>query len=129
MSEVVDRYEDAKASMTRILALGRVPVTITDAPDTVDLPDVEFDDATFADEGSDEPVLDGVSFEASEEAVVRAAKLAETHGFHHELLAADGPYANLWRVQAGDLERLPDAFIEKASERVARQSPHRPGED
>ncbi|MFP4591103.1 MAG: ABC transporter ATP-binding protein [Halobacteriales archaeon] len=42
-------------------------------------------------------------------------------GTHDELLAADGLYANLWRVQAGELDRLPQSFIDEASERVARQ--------
>ncbi len=50
-------------------------------------------------------------------------------GAHDELLEADGLYANLWRVQAGELDRLPDDFVEEASRRVARQSAHRPGED
>ena len=64
MSEVVDRYEDAKASATRILALMAVSETVTDAPDAVELGDVdgrvEYDDVAFAYE--DEPVLDGIDF-------------------------------------------------------------------
>ena len=52
MSQIVDRYEDAKASATRILALMAVPATITDAPDATALEDVEgrveYDDVDFA---------------------------------------------------------------------------------
>ena len=32
-------------------------------------------------------------------------------GTHEELLAADGLYADLWRVQVGDLEALPESFV------------------
>jgi ATP-binding cassette subfamily B protein len=35
-------------------------------------------------------------------------------GDHDELLAAGGTYANLWNVQVGNLDALPDAFIERA---------------
>ncbi|SFS05981.1 ATP-binding cassette, subfamily B [Halomicrobium zhouii] len=35
-------------------------------------------------------------------------------GTHDELLAADGTYANLWRVQVGNVEALPDDFVEQA---------------
>ncbi len=43
-------------------------------------------------------------------------------GTHDELLETDGLYANLWRVQAGEIEELPDEFVEQASERVAQQA-------
>ena len=43
-------------------------------------------------------------------------------GTHDELLAADGLYANLWRVQAGEIGKLPDDFVEQASRRVAQQN-------
>jgi ATP-binding cassette subfamily B protein len=43
-------------------------------------------------------------------------------GTHDDLLAADGLYANLWRVQAGEIGRLPDDFVEQASRRVAQQN-------
>jgi len=37
-------------------------------------------------------------------------------GDHAELLAADGLYANLWGVQAGEIEDLPESFVERASQ-------------
>ncbi|WP_135363028.1 ABC transporter ATP-binding protein [Halosimplex halophilum] len=43
-------------------------------------------------------------------------------GTHEELLESDGLYANLWRVQAGEIEDLPEEFVEQASERVAQQA-------
>ncbi|NHN58459.1 MULTISPECIES: ABC transporter ATP-binding protein [Halorussus] len=42
-------------------------------------------------------------------------------GTHEQLLAEEGLYANLWRVQAGEIDRLPDEFVEQASARVARE--------
>jgi len=41
-------------------------------------------------------------------------------GTHAELLAADGLYANLWAVQAGEIDDLPAEFVERASRRRAR---------
>ncbi|AHG02872.1 multidrug ABC transporter ATPase [Halobacterium sp. DL1] len=40
-------------------------------------------------------------------------------GSHDELLAEQGLYANLWGVQAGEIDELPDEFIERAAERQA----------
>ncbi|MFA9516639.1 ABC transporter ATP-binding protein [Halopenitus sp. H-Gu1] len=40
-------------------------------------------------------------------------------GSHEELLANEGLYANLWGVQAGEIEELPREFIERAAERTA----------
>lgn len=58
MSQIVDRYEDAKASATRILALMAVPATVTDAPDAIELEDVEgrveYDHVDFAYGGGDD---------------------------------------------------------------------------
>ncbi len=34
-------------------------------------------------------------------------------GGHEELLAEDGLYANLWKVQAGEINELPEAFVER----------------
>jgi ATP-binding cassette subfamily B protein len=39
------------------------------------------------------------------------------HGGHDDLLAADGLYANLWRVQVGEVEALPESFVERAASR------------
>jgi ATP-binding cassette subfamily B protein len=41
-------------------------------------------------------------------------------GTHEELLAIDGLYAHLWGVQAGEIEELPQTFIERAQERTAQ---------
>ena len=38
-------------------------------------------------------------------------------GAHEELLAADGLYAKLWAVQAGEIDELPQEFIERAARR------------
>ncbi|AUV80382.1 multidrug ABC transporter ATP-binding protein [Salinigranum rubrum] len=38
-------------------------------------------------------------------------------GTHDELLRANGLYANLWRVQVGDIQSLPREFLERALER------------
>jgi ATP-binding cassette subfamily B protein len=40
-------------------------------------------------------------------------------GSHDDLLAADGLYANLWGVQAGEIESLPEDFLARAAERPA----------
>jgi len=40
-------------------------------------------------------------------------------GTHEELIEADGLYANLWRVQAGDIDALPREFLERALRRQA----------
>ena len=38
-------------------------------------------------------------------------------GNHDDLLAADGLYANFWKVQVGEVGHLPDAFFEAAAAR------------
>jgi ATP-binding cassette subfamily B protein len=52
--------------------------------------------------------------------VIEDGQIVE-RGTHDELLANDGLYANLWRVQAGEIGELPDDFVEQASKRVAQQ--------
>jgi ATP-binding cassette subfamily B protein len=41
-------------------------------------------------------------------------------GTHEELLENDGLYAHLWGVQAGEIDELPQEFIERAARRRAR---------
>ncbi|GAB7018711.1 ABC transporter ATP-binding protein [Halostagnicola bangensis] len=41
-------------------------------------------------------------------------------GTHGELLENDGLYAHLWGVQAGEIDELPQEFIERAQRRTAR---------
>ncbi|WP_255151411.1 ABC transporter ATP-binding protein [Halorarius halobius] len=42
-------------------------------------------------------------------------------GSHEELIDSDGLYAHLWGVQAGEIDELPDEFVERAQERDARR--------
>jgi ATP-binding cassette subfamily B protein len=52
VSEIIDRYENAKASSERVFGLMDIPPAVTDAPDAVALTDVEghvaYEDVTFA---------------------------------------------------------------------------------
>jgi len=41
-------------------------------------------------------------------------------GTHDDLLDADGLYAKLWGVQAGEIDELPEEFVERAHERHGR---------
>jgi len=38
------------------------------------------------------------------------------HGTHEDLLEADGLYANLWHVQVGEVDSLPDEFVQRVAE-------------
>jgi ATP-binding cassette subfamily B protein len=51
--------------------------------------------------------------------VLEDGRIAE-RGSHDELLAEDGLYANLWAVQAGEIDELPDEFVERAMQRRAQ---------
>ncbi|RJT03827.1 ABC transporter ATP-binding protein [Halococcus sp. IIIV-5B] len=42
------------------------------------------------------------------------------HGSHEELIDESGLYANLWAVQAGEIDELPEEFIERATQRQAQ---------
>lgn len=41
-------------------------------------------------------------------------------GSHDELIDEEGLYSNLWAVQAGEIDELPEEFIERATQRQAR---------
>ncbi|EMA44752.1 ABC transporter [Halococcus saccharolyticus DSM 5350] len=60
--------------------------------------------------------------------VLDDGRIAE-RGTHEELIGEDGLYANLWRVQAGEIGDLPEEFVARASERVAQQTPDSAGTD
>jgi ATP-binding cassette subfamily B protein len=51
--------------------------------------------------------------------VLEDGELVE-RGTHDALLDTDGLYANLWRIQVGELGSLPDSFLEQAQERDRR---------
>jgi ATP-binding cassette subfamily B protein len=50
--------------------------------------------------------------------VLEGGRVVE-QGTHDELVNEDGLYANLWRVQAGDIDALPASFFEAAIARRA----------
>jgi ATP-binding cassette subfamily B protein len=54
--------------------------------------------------------------------VLQDGRVVET-GPHEELLAEDGLYANLWRVQAGEIRSLPDEFVERIEARADADPP------
>ncbi|MFC7068260.1 ABC transporter ATP-binding protein [Halobaculum lipolyticum] len=56
--------------------------------------------------------------DADEVLVLEGGAVVERGG-HEELLRADGLYAKLWGVQAGEIESLPEEFVERARRRQA----------
>jgi ATP-binding cassette subfamily B protein len=52
-------------------------------------------------------------------AVLEDGRIVE-RGTHEDLLGAEGLYANLWAVQAGEIDELPEEFVERATQRGAR---------
>ena len=57
--------------------------------------------------------------DADQIVVLEGGRIVE-RGTHTDLLAEDGLYAHLWGVQAGEIDELPEEFIERASRRQAR---------
>ncbi len=57
--------------------------------------------------------------DADQIVVLEDGKIVE-RGTHDELLDEAGLYAHLWGVQAGEIDELPEEFIEKAAQRTAR---------
>jgi ATP-binding cassette subfamily B protein len=51
--------------------------------------------------------------------VLEGGRIVE-RGTHEDLLENDGLYAHLWGVQAGEIDELPEEFIERAARRTAR---------
>jgi ATP-binding cassette subfamily B protein len=54
--------------------------------------------------------------DADEVVVLEGGQVVE-RGTHEELLARDGLYANLWAVQAGEIDDLPEEFVREAARR------------
>ncbi|WP_256546420.1 ABC transporter ATP-binding protein [Halobellus inordinatus] len=59
--------------------------------------------------------------DADQIVVLEDGRIAE-RGDHEELLANDDLYAHLWGVQAGEIDELPEEFVERASRRASRTS-------
>ncbi|RJX44088.1 ABC transporter ATP-binding protein [Halonotius aquaticus] len=57
--------------------------------------------------------------DADQIVVLEDGRIVE-RGSHEELLRADGLYAHLWGVQAGEIDSLPQEFIDRAARRQAR---------
>ncbi|WP_254864058.1 ABC transporter ATP-binding protein [Halovivax gelatinilyticus] len=55
--------------------------------------------------------------------VLEGGEIVE-RGSHEHLLSNDGLYAHLWGVQAGEIDELPEEFIERAQRRTARTQSH-----
>jgi ATP-binding cassette subfamily B protein len=57
--------------------------------------------------------------DADQIVVLEGGRIVE-RGSHEDLIGEDGLYAHLWGVQAGEIDELPEEFIERASRRQAR---------
>ncbi|WP_114578643.1 ABC transporter ATP-binding protein [Saliphagus sp. LR7] len=60
--------------------------------------------------------------------VVDGGEIVE-RGTHDELVAQDGLYADLWRVQVGDIEAVSEAFLERAHARIGESARGRVAEE
>ncbi|PSQ51968.1 multidrug ABC transporter ATP-binding protein [Halobacteriales archaeon SW_8_65_20] len=58
--------------------------------------------------------------DADQIVVLEGGQIVE-RGTHDGLIAEDGLYAHLWGVQAGEIDELPDEFIERAQQRDANR--------
>jgi len=56
--------------------------------------------------------------DADQIVVLEGGQVVE-RGTHEDLIDEDGLYAHLWGVQAGEIEELPDEFVERAQQRQA----------
>ncbi|GAB3687494.1 ABC transporter ATP-binding protein [Salinarchaeum chitinilyticum] len=67
--------------------------------------------------------------EADQILVLEGGQIVE-RGTHEELIDRGDLYASLWGVQAGEIESLPEEFLEEARERAAERPPaERAGEE
>ncbi|MFC7213842.1 ABC transporter ATP-binding protein [Saliphagus sp. GCM10025334] len=65
--------------------------------------------------------------DADQIVVLEGGEIVE-RGTHGELIENDGLYAHLWGVQAGEIDELPQEFIERAQKRTARTQARRGGD-
>ncbi|WP_312911162.1 ABC transporter ATP-binding protein [Natronosalvus caseinilyticus] len=65
--------------------------------------------------------------DADQIVVLEGGEIVE-RGTHDELIESDGLYAHLWGVQAGEIDELPQEFIERAQKRTARTQARRGGD-
>jgi ATP-binding cassette subfamily B protein len=56
--------------------------------------------------------------DADQIVVLEDGRIVE-RGTHEDLIDDDGLYAHLWGVQAGEIDELPDEFVERAAKRRA----------